>query len=541
MIYRPVRERDPERDRRHASSTRGARRRLRRDVAHLPVDRRLLVHHAARQEGDGQARARSTCRSSVSSLRAYGLDRGAARRDPDGARHAASPSRPRPARSACATSSTRTSPKSSSIETAERVFSRGWSRMKLYFMIGLPTEEDEDVRGIVETGARARDVGQQRAAAAARPRSPSASARTCPSRTRRSSGARWTRARPCSRKQRILRDAARADAASSCACTTREGSWLEGILARGDRALGDVLERACRNGARFDSWDEQLKLERLGRGLRALRHRHRHATSAPSRSPRAALGPHRRRPRGRLPGQGVPQGAEEPAQPAVRQGRRQRSSTTRTSRTHDADAQEARLLRLRRRLRPDADARQSAATSWSSWVRSRARREAQMRRSARCDQREAAAARPGREQRSERERASAPTHRWSTRMRPTRASTPRLARRTQRRRQHVDPSARRRLPRQRRQPKKGPRQDRRRVSPPPTSIKASRCACASPTPSSGARRSAGTLGPGAPVAAHLPPARPAHVLLAGLPSEARDDVRARAPARRRQLTPSTST
>jgi radical SAM superfamily enzyme YgiQ (UPF0313 family) len=41
-------------------------------------------------------------------------------------------------------------------ETAERVFSRGWSKMKLYFMIGLPTETDEDVRGIVETGKRAR-------------------------------------------------------------------------------------------------------------------------------------------------------------------------------------------------------------------------------------------------------------------------------------------------------------------------------------------------------------------------------------------------
>ena len=47
------------------------------------------------------------------------------------------------------------------METAERVFSRGWSKMKLYFMIGLPTEEDEDVLGIVQTGARARDVGSR--------------------------------------------------------------------------------------------------------------------------------------------------------------------------------------------------------------------------------------------------------------------------------------------------------------------------------------------------------------------------------------------
>src|SRR5262245_55485771 len=36
-------------------------------------------------------------------------------------------------------------------ETAERVFSRGWGKMKLYFMIGLPTETDEDVRGVAET------------------------------------------------------------------------------------------------------------------------------------------------------------------------------------------------------------------------------------------------------------------------------------------------------------------------------------------------------------------------------------------------------
>jgi radical SAM superfamily enzyme YgiQ (UPF0313 family) len=46
------------------------------------------------------------------------------------------------------------------LETAERVFSRGWHKMKLYFMIGLPTETDEDVRGIIET-ARARGGRRQ--------------------------------------------------------------------------------------------------------------------------------------------------------------------------------------------------------------------------------------------------------------------------------------------------------------------------------------------------------------------------------------------
>ena len=44
------------------------------------------------------------------------------------------------------------------LKTADDIFSRGWSKMKLYFMIGLPTEEDEDVVAIMETAKKARDV-----------------------------------------------------------------------------------------------------------------------------------------------------------------------------------------------------------------------------------------------------------------------------------------------------------------------------------------------------------------------------------------------
>ncbi|MGD8317474.1 MAG: TIGR03960 family B12-binding radical SAM protein, partial [Myxococcales bacterium] len=47
------------------------------------------------------------------------------------------------------------------METAERVFSRGWTKMKLYFMIGLPTEEHDDVREIVRTGARTLEVARR--------------------------------------------------------------------------------------------------------------------------------------------------------------------------------------------------------------------------------------------------------------------------------------------------------------------------------------------------------------------------------------------
>src|SRR5690606_38290596 len=47
------------------------------------------------------------------------------------------------------------------LETAERVFSRGFDKMKLYFILGLPTEEDEDVLGIVSVGKNAYAVGRK--------------------------------------------------------------------------------------------------------------------------------------------------------------------------------------------------------------------------------------------------------------------------------------------------------------------------------------------------------------------------------------------
>src|SRR5438067_6290651 len=45
--------------------------------------------------------------------------------------------------------------------SAEKIFSRGWSRMKCYFMIGLPTETDEDVAGIAQTGGRLKRLGRR--------------------------------------------------------------------------------------------------------------------------------------------------------------------------------------------------------------------------------------------------------------------------------------------------------------------------------------------------------------------------------------------
>jgi radical SAM family uncharacterized protein/radical SAM-linked protein len=145
-------------------------------------------------------------------------------------------------------------------ETAERVFSRGWAKMKLYFMIGLPTETDEDVRGIVETGIRTAQVGRK--AARGRPAEVNVSVSThVPKPHTPFQWCAMDLLDEVSRKQRILRDAVRGHKAVKLKVHEANASVLEGIYARGDRPLADVLERAYKNGARFDSWDEKLRLD----------------------------------------------------------------------------------------------------------------------------------------------------------------------------------------------------------------------------------------------------------------------------------------
>ncbi len=145
------------------------------------------------------------------------------------------------------------------LETAERIFSRGWERMKLYSMIGLPTEEDEDVVGIVEMGARTaavgRKIGKKNVEVTV-----SVSTHVPKPHTPFQWAAMDTLSQ-VSRKQDLLRQTVKPHRNVKLKTHGAEASVLEGIFARGDRTLCDVLERAYRNGARFDSWDDRLRLD----------------------------------------------------------------------------------------------------------------------------------------------------------------------------------------------------------------------------------------------------------------------------------------
>ncbi|MBK9262812.1 MAG: TIGR03960 family B12-binding radical SAM protein [Polyangiaceae bacterium] len=145
------------------------------------------------------------------------------------------------------------------METAERVFSRGWDRMKLYSMIGLPTEADEDVSAIVDMGARAAAVGRKLGKKGAEV---TVSVSThVPKPHTPFQWAAMDSLEQVAHKQSLLRQTVKQHRGVKLKTHGAEASVLEGIFARGDRSLCNVLEYAYKHGARFDSWDERLRLD----------------------------------------------------------------------------------------------------------------------------------------------------------------------------------------------------------------------------------------------------------------------------------------
>ncbi len=141
--------------------------------------------------------------------------------------------------------------------TAHRVFSRGWRRMKLYFMIGLPTEADEDVAGIMELGRRMKRIGAQYHKPAAVGITVAVSSHVPKPHTPFQWCAMDT-LEEIERKQDILRDLARRHRLEFRRHDPRT-TYLECVLGRGDRRMADVIEAVWRAGGRFDSWDDQLR------------------------------------------------------------------------------------------------------------------------------------------------------------------------------------------------------------------------------------------------------------------------------------------
>jgi len=142
------------------------------------------------------------------------------------------------------------------LNTARKIYEGGWNLIKLYFMIGLPYESDSDLMDIVELSKEISKLGPKGrkgqvlnvsiASFVPKPHTPF----------------QWlphVGFEESKRRINLIKERL------SCRqvkvkWNTPEASWLEGIFSRGDRRLTKVLIEAWQQGARFDSWSEQLNI-----------------------------------------------------------------------------------------------------------------------------------------------------------------------------------------------------------------------------------------------------------------------------------------
>jgi radical SAM family uncharacterized protein len=139
------------------------------------------------------------------------------------------------------------------LEVAGTIFQRGWRTIKLYYMIGFPDEEMADVRAIARAAKSVLALGRK---AHGRRAKVNVSVNTFvpkPHTPFQWAGLASTAA--TIERQRILRDALRGKGLK-LSYSDPDVTVLEAALARGDRRVGEVVERAWRYGARFDAWGE---------------------------------------------------------------------------------------------------------------------------------------------------------------------------------------------------------------------------------------------------------------------------------------------
>jgi radical SAM family uncharacterized protein/radical SAM-linked protein len=138
-------------------------------------------------------------------------------------------------------------------------FEAGWDHVKLYFMIGLPTETDADVDAMVDLAHAIAAIGRR---VRGRTKGPLVTMSASSFIPKPETPFQWLGMdRLDNLKRKHDRIAARVGRGVRFKHHDGATSFLEGVFSRGDRALGAVLERAWRNGARFDGWGEMFQAD----------------------------------------------------------------------------------------------------------------------------------------------------------------------------------------------------------------------------------------------------------------------------------------
>ena len=150
------------------------------------------------------------------------------------------------------------------IRTVTTAYANGWRQVKLYFMCGLPTETDEDVLQIAEVAKRVIEAGREASGMKDIRCTVSIGGFVPKPHTPFQWAAQLDHEATDARLHK-LRDAIRADRryGKSIGFRYHDGKpgIIEGLLSRGDRRVGAVIEQVWRQGARFDGWSEHFSYQ----------------------------------------------------------------------------------------------------------------------------------------------------------------------------------------------------------------------------------------------------------------------------------------
>ena len=141
------------------------------------------------------------------------------------------------------------------METAAAAFSRGWTSLKLYFMLGLPTETTDDIEGIIQLVDKIRSVGRKTKGGMPQVRVSLSTFIPKPH-----TPFQWVAQeseQQLSAKHELLKLGLRRKGSRISWQDTRL-SLLEEALSRGDRRLGEVIYNAWNMGCTFDAWNERF-------------------------------------------------------------------------------------------------------------------------------------------------------------------------------------------------------------------------------------------------------------------------------------------
>ena len=144
------------------------------------------------------------------------------------------------------------------LSTATEIFQMGWTNLKLYFMIGFPEESMDDVQGIIDLTRQVKALGKK--LVGGRVKIHISVNTLIPKSHTPFQWVSFATREDMLEKYHFIADGLRKTGVK-VDWPDYDKSLLEAWLSRGDRRLSPVIERAWRNGARFDAWNECFNLD----------------------------------------------------------------------------------------------------------------------------------------------------------------------------------------------------------------------------------------------------------------------------------------